>query len=363
MVSFEQIKGSFKLPKINPWGSVSPQIQTVLRNLTKRFASASITLGVLLACIAFVVLSFGIHIPFIGNSSQAAGTNNIKPRIVATSSIKASCEIPVAQNNSLFTACPSFYIDYSKQQTGIVSSNIFNTYTGPAVANNESEYYTGSSNNLRVANGSLIIEARNQSAQGYDFTSAHIDTHGKEDFLYGKLVVRATLPDGIGTWPAIWLLPSQPKYANKSSIDSPTRYLNDGEVDIAESVGTEPNVVYGVAHSIAYPEDGTNHAYYNTVTVPNNNLSFHDYEIDWTPTSITFMVDGSPYFTYSKKPNADWRSWPYDQPYYLVLNLALGGSWGGTDKKDFPGTGIDKSALPADLKIQSVQYYSYTGSR
>jgi len=99
------------------------------------------------------------------------------------------------------------------------------------------------------------------------------------------------------------------------------------------------------------------------VNVPGNNSAYHSYELDWTPTSLTYSVDGQPFFTYTKKADATWQSWPYDQPFYLVLNLALGGSWGGTDTAQYPGNGVDSSALPASLKVQSIHYYLYVGAR
>jgi len=170
------------------------------------------------------------------------------------------------------------------------------------------------------------------------------------------------LPDGIGTWPAIWMMPSQPKYASLSPASDTNRYLNDGEMDIAESAGVQPHMVYGVAHSIAYPEGGPDNSYYSTVTVPDNNTVFHDYELDWTPTSLTFSVDGKPFYTYTKQAGADWHSWPFNQPFYLIVDLALGGTWAGNDRAQFPTDGVDKAALPASMQVQSINYYSYVGA-
>lgn len=279
------------------------------------------------------------------------------------SSAKAGCTQTQANTTALFAACPSYAIDYAKQADGAVATNQLNIYDGQPEANHEAQYYTSNLQNIRVENGSLVLEAQNTSKQGYDYTSARIDTKGKADFLDGKLVVRATLPSGIGTWPAIWMLPSNPKYASLSPASDPDRYLNDGEIDIAESVGTEPHVVYGIAHSLAYPEDGPDRSYYSTIKLSDNDRVFHDYEVDWTPTNLTFSVDGKAYFSISKKAGADYRSWPYDQPFYLIVNLALGGSWGGTDTAQFPGDGVDKSILPASLKVQNITYYPYVGPR
>ena len=261
-----------------------------------------------------------------------------------------------------FATCPTFSINFAKQPNGLPSTKVFNIYAGKPVVNQEAQLYTNSQQNLRVENGSLELKALDETEQGFNYTSARIDTQGKEDFLYGKIVVRATLPDGIGTWPAIWMLSANNKYEALSPPSDPERYLNDGEIDIAESVGTQHNVIYGVAHSLAYPVDGSNRNYYNTVTVPGNASTPHDYELDWTPTNLTFTVDGNPYFSINKQPGANYQSWPYDQPFYLILNLALGGTWGGTDLAQFPGDGVDPSSLPATMKIQSINYYPYTGA-
>ncbi len=288
----------------------------------------------------------------------------VKPKIISVSArTSTACKTRQADTALPFAACPSFSLNYTSQKSGSVGSKIFNVYTGVPQANHEAQLYTDNRANLRIEGGNLLLQALNDPQQGFNYTSARIDTNGKEDFLYGKIVVRATLPTGVGTWPAIWLLPSQPKYASLSPVSDKSRYLNDGEIDIAESVGTQPHVVYGIAHSLAYPEDGVNRTYFNTITVPDNDVAFHDYEVDWTPTQLTLSVDGSPYFAYAKQPGADYRSWPYDQPFYLVLNVALGGSWGGQDTAQFPGDGVDSSSLPATMKIQSVNYYAYIGPR
>lgn len=347
---------------------VHVSMPTVLTGLYKRFTSALLATIATVACALFIVSSFGLHfsLPFFGHDSEGPKTTNalVKPKIVSAATPSSSCTASQVQHDPLFTSCPSFLLDYSNVTKGSIDSKKINVYVGEPVANQEAQYYTDSPQNLRVENGSLILEAHNQSApNGYKYTSARIDTHGKADLQYGKIVVRAITPNSIGTWPAIWLLPSQPKYADLSPTNSKDRYLNDGEMDVLESVGTQPNVVYAVAHCLAYARDGIDRTFFNTIKVPDNHTIYHNYELDWTPTTLTYSVDSTPYFTYHKPANADWRTWPYDQPYYLVINLALGGTWAGTDKAHFPGDGIDKNALPASLKVQSVYYYSYAGQR
>jgi len=320
------------------------------------------------------VLAFGAGIVFsmVGFSipsakpaiRQAQASNNVvvsKPPVKKAASTPGPCQ-DAQTNDRSFASCPSFLEDYSGQSQGTINTNDFTVYTGAPEANNEAEYYTSSTQNLRIQNGSLVLEALNSPENGYNYTSARISTQNKENFLYGKIVVKASMPTGIGTWPAIWMLASNPKYASLSPASDTNRYLNDGEIDIAESVGTDQNTIYGIAHSVAYPEDGTNRSYFNTITVPHSGATFHEYEVDWTPTSLTYRVDGQAYFTYTKQPNADYRSWPFDQQFYLIINLALGGTWGGTDTSQFPGDGVDKNALPTSLNVQSISYYPYIGA-
>ncbi|HSW80438.1 MAG TPA: glycoside hydrolase family 16 protein [Candidatus Saccharimonadales bacterium] len=329
----------------------------------KRLVSVRQSAAVVAVAAGMFFVAYGIHAPWpINGSNGSAGAyQSSKDTTNLITSDPDTCSADDEQHDEQFTACPGFVINYAGQPNGSIGNGIFNIYAGAPVANDEAQYYLNSHQNIRIENGSLVLTALNQQNHGYKYSSARIDTHGKEDFLYGKMVVRAKIPNGIGTWPSIWLLPSQSKYEKLSPVSDSTRYLNDGEIDIAEAVGTEPNVVYGIAHSLAYPEDGKNHAYFNTMTVPGNDKAFHDYELDWTPTKLTFSIDGKPYFIYSKKPNADYHSWPFDQPFYLVMNLALGGDWGGTDTAQFPGDGVDKTALPAALKVQSIRYYSFAG--
>jgi beta-glucanase (GH16 family) len=294
-------------------------------------------------------------------SQQTGATASSNEGNAGASAAAAGCQASKPEPTQLFASCPSFTQDYSSQKSGTVSSSIYNITTGEPEANQEAQLYTANAKNLRIQDGKLVLQAHNDPQQGFNYTSARIDTKGKKDFLYGKLVVRATLPTGVGTWPAIWMLPSQSKYAAQGSATDNNRYLNDGEIDIAESVGTEPHSVYGIAHSLAYPENGSNRGYYNVVKVPGNDTAFHDYELDWTPTNLTFSVDGKAFFSISKQAGADYHSWPYDQPFYLVLNLAIGGSWGGTDRVHFPTDGVNKQALPAALNVQSINYYPYIG--
>ncbi len=270
------------------------------------------------------------------------------------------CDVRNTTDTNIFAECPSFALNYATAKSGIVDQQYLNVTSGRSTTNNEAETYTASTQNLRVENGALLLEAHREiSGQTVRYTSAKVDTKGKKDFTYGKLVIQAKVPTGVGTWPAIWMLPSAPKYAGLGNVDAKYRYLNDGEIDILEAIGSQPGTVYSVAHNVTYDNNGVDRKYFNTVQVPNNNVNFQTYELNWTPTNLTFKINGQPYFSYDKPANADYKTWPYDQPFYLVMNLALGGNWAGQDRANFPENGIDGNALPTSLQIKSVHYYPY----
>jgi len=294
----------------------------------------------------------------VSGSTPSLSSNGTGAGQAKSSSPTETCNDPQAYYESDFFNCPSFAVDFNKVPNGPVSSNIFNIESGSLGVNDEAEYYTDNTQNVRVQNGNLIIEALNQSDNGYKYTSARLDTAGKEDFLYGKIVVRAQLPSSVGTWPAIWMLPTNNIYKNNGN-QNPNRDLNDGELDIAETVGIQPHTIYGIAHSLSNSNGGT--GYYSTINIPNSNSAFHDYSLSWTPTSLTYAVDNHVFYTVNKQSGADYKSWPYDQQFHLILNLAIGGSWGGGDKAQYPPDGVDASALPATMKVSSIDYYAYNG--
>lgn len=204
--------------------------------------------------------------------------------------------------------------------------------------NQELQNYT--SQNAQVKGGLLKIVAA-QKGRGY--TSARIHTKGKADFHYGRFVVRARLPHGRGTWPAIWMLASQ-------SDHSPTNWPDNGEIDIMEHVGFNPGKIHGSIHSKAY-----NHIQKTqktaTLMVPDAESAFHNYELRWTPEWIETRVDDKPVLQF-QNPHLSWAEWPFDRPFHLLLNLAVGGSWGGQK-------GIDDSIWPQSLEVDYVRVYRY----
>lgn len=264
------------------------------------------------------------------------------------------------QRNPLFSGSPTFSQNFATMPNGKISQNIWNVYDGPAPANNEAAFDTSNLENVRIQNGQLIIEAMKQNYKGYQYTSGRINTVSKEDFLYGKFEIVAKYPESIGTWPAIWLMSSNSHYASLSSSANPRRYLNNGEIDIAESIGVKPNILYEVIHT-ANIDRYTTRGDYTKVEVPNLYSSFNEYGLDWTPNDIRFTINGVTYFNYPKPANSNYKTWPFNMPFSLVIDLGMGGYWAGQDSSQYPPLGINNSALPSEMQIKSINYYKYIG--
>lgn len=240
---------------------------------------------------------------------------------------------------------------------GLPDSSKWN-YEEGFIRNNEAQYYTrGRSENARVENGMLVIEGRKErfqnpkydsQAQGRrrnvefaDYTSASLTTRGKASWTYGRIEVRAKLPGGRGTWPAIWTL-------GTNNVGWPAC----GEVDIMEFVGFEPGIVHANIHTRKY-----NHVQKtgkgSQITVPDASEAFHVYALEWDATHMDFFVDDKKYFTYTNEGSGT-DAWPYDKDQYLILNLAIGGAWGGAK-------GIDEACFPQRYLIDYVRVYQKKG--
>jgi beta-glucanase (GH16 family) len=213
--------------------------------------------------------------------------------------------------------------------------------------NNELQYYAAArSENSRVENGRLIITARREDLAGLGLTdwsgqrysSARLITRDKIGWNRGYFEIRAKLPCGRGSWPAIWTLSSPPQNA----------WPDDGEIDIMEHVGFDQGVVHGTVHTGAYNHTRGNHRS-NRVTLPDVCNEFHRYQLHWTATRITVGVDDQHYFQYSND-NSGNAQWPFDSPQYLILNIAVGGDWGGQ-------MGVDDSIWPVQMEVDYVRVY------
>ena len=197
--------------------------------------------------------------------------------------------------------------------------------------NNEPQIYT--KDNHEVKDGFLKIKAKHANGT---YTSTRITTKDKFEFQYGRIEARIKLPTGQGVWPAFWLL--------GSNIDE-VGWPQCGEIDIMEYVGKEPHRVFNSLH--------TQSSHGNTVNTKKTAISdieegFHIYTANWTNDKIEFLVDGESLYTYRPKPKNE-DNWPFDQPFYMLLNLALGGNFGGPE--------IDNSIFPQEYLVDYIRVY------
>lgn len=228
---------------------------------------------------------------------------------------------------------------------GLPDSTKWNYETGGhGWGNNEKQYYLEKSlENSVVKNGILKIIAQKKEYKDLSYTSAKLTTYNKLKLQYGKIEVMAKLPKGKGNWPAIWMLPES---LQKKEENWPLC----GEIDIMEHVGNNPDVVHSSLHSQLY-----NHIKRTQIThfekLRDLCESFHRYGIEWTKQGIKFFIDEKLFFETHKGENGRNTSnegWPFDKPFYLILNLAIGGNWGGE---------IDDSIFPNEMQIDFVRIY------
>lgn len=208
--------------------------------------------------------------------------------------------------------------------------------------NNELQYYTDE--NTVVSDGTLKIIAKNEDYLGREYTSSRITTEFKASWKYGIVEAKAIVPGGTGTWPAIWMMPVYSRYGG---------WPRSGEIDIMEYVGYNPYHLHGTIHTKIYngaagtQKGGSTNAYDDITT------EFHIYKIEWLPDKILFFVDEELIYTYdpsrfSSCPTSD--SWPFNSSFFLIMNVAIGGDWGGAQ-------GVDDSIFPVQMEIDYVRVY------
>jgi beta-glucanase (GH16 family) len=190
-----------------------------------------------------------------------------------------------------------------------------------------------------VKKGILTITALKEEKDGKHYTSARLVTKNKGDIRYGRIEVKAKLPAGLGTWPAIWMLPTDWVYGE---------WPKSGEIDIMEHVGYDPDVIHISTHCEAY--------YFwlkNEKTavkkVKKATSKYHLYRVDWTPYAIRGYIDNELIFTNVNEASGP-KAWPFDQRFHLLLNVAVGGNWGGAK-------GVDEKVFPAKMQVDYVRFY------
>ncbi|WET04645.1 glycoside hydrolase family 16 protein [Flavobacterium sp. YJ01] len=208
----------------------------------------------------------------------------------------------------------------------------YNTGTGDGWGNNELQYYTTRSENVKVEGGLLKITAIREDYMGSKFTSTRMLTKGKFSFKYGRAEIRAKLPAGGGTWPAFWLL--------GDNIDT-VPWPGCGEIDILESVGNNPNVIHSSLHS---PGRSGNTPDTKTTTAPNSTTEFHIYAAEWSAESIKFFVDDNLFYTYKNSSTT-----PFNANFFVIINFAMGGNFGGA---------VDPNFKSATYEVDYVRVYN-----
>ncbi|MCT4590051.1 MAG: family 16 glycosylhydrolase [Carboxylicivirga sp.] len=206
--------------------------------------------------------------------------------------------------------------------------------------NNELQYYTNG-DNAEIIDGKLVLTAKkvdDNKTQG-SYTSTRMISKGKQEFTYGRIEVRAKLPSGTGVWPAIWMLG-----ANIGQVGWPAC----GEIDIMEYVGFEPDVVHATVHCNAGSGANGNGS---SKALKTGEEAFHIYGLIWTEASLTFYVDTPDNVVHVYAPaDKNENNWPFNKPHFFIMNIAVGGTWGGSH-------GIDNTIFPQTMEIDYVRVY------
>lgn len=218
------------------------------------------------------------------------------------------------------------------------------SYEKGYVRNRELQYYTVERlENAELRDGTLVITARNDKAkidgEERPITSASLHSRGKGDWQYGRIEARAKVPSCLGSWPAIWMMPSQPKYGG---------WPKSGEIDILEHVGYDPDKLYFNLHTEKYNHTkGTGRG--SSIDFKNPHEDFHIYAVEWFEDHIDWYFDDQKVFTV-KNDEPGWEAWPLDQPFHVKVNFAFGGAWGAAK-------GVNADALPQEFVIDYVRVF------
>ena len=213
---------------------------------------------------------------------------------------------------------------------------------GDGWGNGELEFYTDRTDNARIEGGDLIIEARREKFSNRDYTSARLKTQGLGTWRYGRMEARIQIPRGQGLWPAFWMLGDDIATAG---------WPGCGEIDIMENIGKEPGRVHGTVHGPGYSgAQGVSSTYELSAGAFAD--SFHVYAIEWEPDAIRWYVDDTLYKSIAPKDLPG--RWVYDHPFFIILNVAVGGYW--------PGAPDSTTVFPQTMRVDYVRVYGKTGA-
>ena len=224
------------------------------------------------------------------------------------------------------------------EQNPSINRNIWTLEVGEKWANNESQCYVDDQEHAYIQDGKLIIKATIHPDEPCKYRSARLNSRGKFEYQYGRLIIRAKMPKGRGAWPALWLMGAK---------KGPVRWPQCGEIDLVEFAGNRPGMITCAIHTQTYnhrikTDKGTK------ITVDDASDQFHNYILDWTDQYLSFQIDDKEFFRVTKQPGDTENEWPFDQPFYLIMNLAVGGWYGGK---------IMDEDLPFEMQISSIQIY------
>ena len=207
--------------------------------------------------------------------------------------------------------------------------------------NGEHQYYTSRSENAFIEEGNLVIQALYENYNGYNYTSARMKTVNQGDWVYGKIKARIKVPSGNGTWPAFWMMPTNSVYGG---------WPHSGEIDIMEHYGCDnlENHPEATVHNSTYNWNGgipptSYEEFISTAT-----SEFHDYELEWTESELKFSINGNWIGSYYNN-NSGWQQWPYNQEFYIILNLAIG--------SHFMSCETENNLFPQRYEIDYVRVY------
>lgn len=266
-------------------------------------------------------------------TKQGTLTYTVKVTAYSTSgkTVSATTDITVTVSSSSLTIAWSD--EFSNTGLPDVNKWAYDIGTGTGGwGNNELQYYTNRLENAFCENGVLKIKAIKENYAGSAYTSARLVTRGKFDFKYGRVEVRAKLPAGVGTWPAVWMLGT-----NISTVGWPAC----GEIDIMEHRGSDINKIHTSLH---YPGRSGGNPVTNTKVISNATTEFHLYRVDWSSTSIEFYIDNQVVFTV-----ANTSSIPFNHSFYLLMNVAMGGNFGGS---------VDPAFSNAMMEVDYIRVYN-----
>ncbi len=269
-------------------------------------------------------------------SSSEGLPNNLQPLIAVD-----SCPVQTIDNHWVCVWNDEFDGDSLNSDHWNIEVN------GDGGGNQELQYYRAE--NIVVEDGLLAITAKMESYLGKNYTSGRINSRDKVDTKYGRVVIRAKMPGGRGTWAALWMLPLFNRYGG---------WPNSGEIDILEYVGYDENRIHTAIHTKKFNHKLNNNIVFSrSMNQVNVEESYVDYEMIWAPGSIRILADGVQYGTFNYVPqfNQDveyHEAYPFDQDFFFVINLAIGGSWGGVQ-------GVDNSIFPTTMFVDHIRLYKF----